>query len=234
MGKYLTGLESDFELMEYISVRCELPDEANEALKIFLTRYEDSLYTQAKLICKDVDSANDLLQDTIIRVVEKSGTFKSKDSYIEGDKNKSTLKWVFVIMKRIYFDSLDEVRKEDDKESEHILKDVKSSPFQIDNADSVDDEDRGESQIETAIPNRESPSPNLRSLEQFILSMPSREQDILRHYASLFTPNKHMPSAEINELARRHGTTGENVKKIWQRCKKKIQLELTPIIKLRP
>lgn len=143
----------------------------------------------------------DLVQETFFRAYARAATYQAVDGHDEDAERRRSRAWLGRIAQHLLADWLADVRE------------VSASPY----LDTLAEPEAGPSS---------SRSPKLRLLREALDALSERERDVLRVAALYFRPgeeHQRLPNDVSAELARRWGTTSENVRAIRSRATKKLK-----------
>ena len=200
----------DSELLRRVSERQVEPIQARAAEGEFYSRHVRYLYgvlvhrVRGPLALTGRET-EDLVQETFFRAFERAHTFSIGDAVDDESLRRRTRAWLGRIAQRLLADWLSGHRE------------IAASPFLESWADALVEE-------EDAPPSSRSPQRQL--LRDALDTLTERERDVLRVAALYHRPgNEHqrLPNEVSAELARRWGTTNENVRAIRSRAMKKVR-----------
>lgn len=143
----------------------------------------------------------DLVQETFFRAYARAATFRAGDAHDEDSERRRSRAWLGRIAQNLMADWLSDAHE------------VSASPY----LDTLAEPEAGPSS---------SRSPKLRLMREALDTLSERERDVLRVAALYFRPgeeHQRLPNDVSAELARRWGTTNENVRAIRSRATKKLK-----------
>jgi len=207
----LSQRASDAELLERVSERAADAAGARSAEAEFYGRHAGYLYavlTQRvrRPLALSGREVEDLVQETFFRAFARAHTYSSGDALDEDSERRRSRAWLGRIAQRLLADWLAGARE------------VSASPYL-------------ETLAEPDAPPPSSRSPKLRLMREALGTLGERERDVLRVSALYFRPgaeHQRLPNDVSAELARRWGTTAENIRAIRSRALKKLKDYLQP------
>lgn len=235
MESFFRGDELDSELMEFIAARNEFPKEANQAWGLIYERHGDILFAQAIKICKSQAEAEDLLEDTILRVLEKAGLYQVPKDFPKDKIGFLTRGWLIRIMKNIHFDGLEDKIEDDNGfglDSQLITVSGKPRKTTFSELEREFELDGAEGIIDQTF-DVEAQSKNTVVIEEYLTTLTEREREILREIYRYYEGGKHTPTGVLPVIAKKFGTSVENVQQIRYRSLKKLKESLRPKIEIR-
>lgn len=202
---------SDAQLLERVSERASDAAGARSAEAEFYERHASYLYavlTQRvrRLLALSGREVEDLVQETFFRAFARAHSYTAGDALDEDSERRRSRAWLGRIAERLLADWLAGARE------------VSASPY----LDTLAEPDA---------PPPSSRSPRLRLMREALDTLSERERDVLRVSALYFRPgaeHQRLPNDASAELARRWGTTGENIRAIRSRALKKLKEYLQP------
>lgn len=207
---------SDWEVIQAISS----PFDSEEAFSEFYFRYKNFLLKVCRGCCKNFDDSNsladDIFQNTFIKVLQKSHTFKPKESDLTTDISKDIKAWLARIARNELINFL---RKNPDE------KNLSNSfrPRAEDLEDSISFEIPESS---NEVVNKHSTSIEKKLLETALNTLTEKERYILMVYMEFFNPGdpkKHLPEDILRATCNRYHITPDNLRQIKSRTLKKIK-----------
>jgi RNA polymerase sigma factor (sigma-70 family) len=223
--------ESDDYLMELMGMKQDFPDEAMEAYGKIYFRYWDVLLKIAIGVTRNEESAQDLIADTFNMVYNKAGTFNKGKAKVPGNIKLSILKWMTVIMQRIFYDNyLDEAYKEpsdNENDEDSFLIDKRSvrKNFNEDYDDFTEQFDENEN-IEEDSDHIQNDSENIAQVKEYVNKLTERDRDIILTYYNHYIQGKKTPTIVLDDLEKRWQTTRDNIRKILEKFRKSIKESL--------
>ncbi|MEZ4219812.1 MAG: sigma-70 family RNA polymerase sigma factor [Polyangiaceae bacterium] len=201
MSLALTTLD-DAELLKRVALG---GGDARPAAGEFYGRHVRYLYgallkRQRRLLDVAAMSAEDLVQDTFRRAFERAHTFKPDAELDQERKRRRARAWLGRIAHNLLADQL------------RGLHEVSASPY----LEQVPSDEREEAPPST---------PEVKLMRQALETLSEREQDVLRVTALYQHAGSHqrLPNDVSQNLARRWGTSNENVRAIRSRALKKVK-----------
>jgi RNA polymerase sigma factor (sigma-70 family) len=202
---------SDAQLLERVSERAADAAGARSAEAEFYERHARYLYavlTQRvrRLLALSGREVEDLVQETFFRAFARAHTYTAGDTFDPDSERRRSRAWLGRIAERLLADWLAGARE------------VSASPY----LDTLAEPD-------AAPPS--SRSPKLRLMREALDTLNERERDVLRVSALYFragAEHQRLPNDVSAELARRWGTTSENIRAIRSRALKKLKEYLQP------
>lgn len=202
---------SDAELLEQVSQRAADGGAARGAEAEFYARHAGYLYAvlmqrARRPLALSGREVEDLVQETFFRAFARAKTYNAGDTSDEDGGRRRSRAWLGRIAQRLLADWLAGARE------------VSASPYL-------------ETLAEPDAPPPSSRSPRLRLMSEALDSLSERERDVLRVSALYFRAgeqHQRLPNAVSAELARRWGTSAENVRAIRSRALKKLKDYLQP------
>ena len=183
---------SDEDLLVMTSFQKENEKEAHEAFTIFFNRHNQYLWNLCCSVCRDIELAKDVMQDTWIAVYKHSHTYNAQKSSVKT--------WMSTIAKNKMLDLLKgQTNFLQFNEDTYSVVDVSSEEKEI-NILSLEKKVLGEA---------------LNKLSE-------KEKDILLTYMQYSDGNKHLPDEVISELCQRYGTLPATLRQIKKRSLQKI------------
>jgi RNA polymerase sigma factor (sigma-70 family) len=192
---------------------------ARSAQREFYSRHVRYLFAVVLRTCKSFDlethEAEDLVQDTFERAFRRAETYQAPESTEADDRRRYTRAWLGKIARNLLLD---------------LIRERKESPA----SDSLDQmaEDIAERPPSSRKPRpqslAEAKNPRLFALQKAMSSLSDREQDILRITALYYRSeggHQRLPNDISMELAKRWGTTNDNIRAIRSRALKKLEKE---------
>lgn len=230
--------ESDDYLMELMGMKQDFPEEAMAAYGKIYFRYWDVMLKIAIGVTRNEENAQDLLADTFNMVYNKAGTFNKGKASMPENVRLSILKWMTVIMQRIFYDNyLDEAYKkpsdnENDEDSFLIDKLSVRKIFNDDYEDFTEQFDETENVQER--PNQiQKDSENIAKVKEYVGRLTERDCDIVLTYYSHYIQGKKTPTVVLDVLEKRWQTTRDNIRKILEKFRKSIKDALQPKLLIR-
>lgn len=201
--------------------------DSESAFNEFFFRYKSFLLRACKKSCVSFDSsemlADDIFQNTLLKVLNKAHTFKSKNP--DGDSKNISIEIKAWLSRIAYHELINFLRKNPDEK-------VLSNPFRTKSNDLSNTiiEDH-EEEIENIKPEKLIQK-NL--LEAALANLSEREKYILMAYMQYFDstqPLKHLPDDVLNGICIKFTIKPDNVRQIKGRAMKKLKLQLESISK---
>lgn len=197
---------SDAELLSRVSEREQNALRARAAEGELYARHARYLYCVLvqrvrRPLALSGREVEDLVQETFFRAFARAATYRAAEATDEDSERRRTRAWLGRIAQNLLADWLSDARE------------VSASPY----LDTLAEPEAGPSS---------SRSPKLRLLREALDTLSERERDVLRVAALYFRPgeeHQRLPNDVSAELARRWGTTSENVRAIRSRATKKLK-----------
>ncbi|MBD3636596.1 MAG: sigma-70 family RNA polymerase sigma factor [Crocinitomicaceae bacterium] len=197
---------------------------AKESFAEFFERYKGFLIKVCRKCCYSFDSsdqlADDVFQNTFIKVYHKAQTFKLKDPESTQNAENEIKAWLSRIA---YHELINFLRENPDEKNLSNPFRQKSSDFaeiaEVDNLSELK-EDYKSTSIEKNI------------LDQALGLLTEREKYILLTYMQYFDPNQplgHLPDDVLNGLCVKFEISPENARQIKRRSLKKLETEIEKI-----
>lgn len=212
--------ESDYDLLEWVELQGDYPEEGRKAIAILYDRYKTPLYKMLKKILSShgvqAEEVVDLVTDTFYKIQAEGLTCQKQNDATEA----SFLYWLITIAKNEYYGILkDRLKKED-----HFL----LSSFS-------DEDNQTENDINQSISYNEDSLvyANEEVIVEYIQNLAERDREILLSFFDYYQEGKYTPTKIMSELAFRHNTSIDYIRNVRNRLKKRIVTELSGKIKIR-
>jgi len=209
--------ESDYDLIEWVELQDDFPEESKKALSILYDRYNEKLYKMLyKILSKHgllPEDIVDLVTDTFYKIQSE----KLKCHKQENSTESSFLYWLITVAKNLYYGILNEQKHK----KEHFQ--LSYSPF----------EQKDHENANFAYEEKSSKYPNEEIIVDYVQNLPEREREILLSYFDYYDKEKYTPSEIMSELALRHNTSVDYIRNIRNRLKKRIFQSLSNKIRVR-
>jgi RNA polymerase sigma factor (sigma-70 family) len=186
----------------------------------------------------DQDSADDLVQETFIRVWAKANQFDIRKSSKPDDPTYSVRCWIQSIIRNIFFDAVQEsaIEEYDSEESDHIIATISKmrSFFEFEDSEiQSEDDDANQSEPEEILQS-EAVSLNYKAVEEYLNSIKNPDEAfILRINYLYFEKGRQRPPEILDFLMLTTNKTKEALRQVISRHKRSIKEKLEPIIQLR-
>lgn len=219
---------SDLVLLASIgNISVENRFDSESAFNEFFLRYKSFLLRACKKSCASFDSsemlADDIFQNTLLKVLNKANTFKSKNP--DGDSKNISVEIKAWLSRIAYNELINFLRKNPDEKA-------LSNPFReksINLADTIIED--YEEEVETIKPEKVIQK-NL--LESALATLTEREKYILMAYMQYFDPAqplKHLPDDVLSSICVKFTIKADNVRQIKSRAMKKLKAQLESLSK---
>lgn len=203
---------TDAELLRIVADRERAPDAARAAEAAFYRRHVRWLYgvlsrKKSHLLSIAGSSAEDLVQETFLRVFDRAHTFREADAPLSDEvATARTRAWLGRVATHLLADHMNRLRE------------VSATPYlERVRVDDLDDEAPSDAQVERA---------DVALVSEGLDQLSEREREILRVtalYAKVGEKQGRLPNAVSRDLAARWQTTNENIRAIRVRALKKLR-----------
>lgn len=197
-----------------------IPTKSELALNEFYCRYKSYLLKVCRNCCRNFDSsdllADDIFQNTLLKVLSKSHTFKLQNPSETTNISKEIKVWLSRIAKNELVNFL---RKNPDEKT-------LSDPFRI---KSIELEYRIPLDYESDISESQEEKPTTiqkEMLDKGLSVLSEREMYVLMVYMQFFDfaePNRHLPDDLLNGICNKFNITPDNARQIKGRALKKMK-----------
>lgn len=198
------------DLLEFIADKVNDENLAQRAMTVLYIRHYPTIFPRLKKFTRSFiqgdKPAEDLLQDTMLKIYQKAKSFRIPNEIEREKVSKLFLAWAFKIAQNIFFESrrknqIDEksIRLfQDQTTDEQIMSEV-AKKFNSPNIDSAND----------------------KKVQDFAGKLleelsPSKKEIVLTYIHYQYY-QMNVPSSDLDELALRHHTTKENMRQIYSR-----------------
>lgn len=195
--------QADAELLARVAAE---RSSARKEMEEFYRRHVRYLYAVTRKQCATLGfsqhETEDLVHDAFQRAFARSHTFRAPPNVLPDAARRWTRAWLGRITRNLILDALGNKRE-------------------------LPASDWLERTIEELTPPSSHNNPRLKALRDAILSLSEREQDVLRVSAMYYRAgesHQRLPNDVAAELARRWGTTNDNVRAIRTRALRKVKL----------
>lgn len=201
--------------------------DSESAFNEFFLRYKNFLLRACKKSCASFDSsemlADDIFQNTLLKVLNKANTFKSKSE--EGDSKNISIEIKAWLSRIAYHELINFLRKNPDEKA-------LSNPFREKSLDFAGAQDDSSEEEKENIKPEKLFQKNI--LDTALASLTEREKYILMAYMQYFEasqPLKHLPDEVMQSICMKFDLKPDNVRQIKGRAMKKLKLKMDSLSK---
>lgn len=203
--------ETDEDLLVYMTMRDEDSSVAQEALAEFYRRHAGYVYGVCRRVSQGVldgSGAEDIMQDTFLRVFDKAATFRN-DELTDPDRLRLRVRaWLSRVATNVFRTELRTKRRKQAG--------IKLVPLEEGEDESLDHPEAAEN-CERA---------QIKQMVDCLDTLSVKEQQVLRvtwQYYEPAKPNQHLPQDVVEDLATSLQTTSPNIRQIRSRAMKKLK-----------
>ena len=202
--------ETDEDLLVYMSMQADDPSNAEEAWEEFFHRHSEYVLG----VCRRFQNvlgeagAQDLAQETLIRVYRKAHTFKPLANGNPSDARARIRAWLGQIANRLFFSTLRRTPN---------LDPIEDGLLEVPEWPHLDGDGTSSSPLVAE---------RLRLIREALGTLTERERDVLLASFAWYEPGgacRRMPSEELTTLTERYQTTAVNIRKIRERAFDKVR-----------